>query len=60
MQILYTKKESNNSASFFGVLIIDDWNNVKFGTIILLAHAADLSLDGFVEYLQTKKEPSSN
>ncbi|MDY4307273.1 hypothetical protein SNF32_07700 [Enterococcus mundtii] len=38
----------------------DDWRNVKFGTMILLAKAAELSLDEYVEYLETQKDPSSN
>lgn len=33
-----------------------DWENVKIGTMIRLAHAADKTLDDFVEYLRNQKK----
>jgi len=55
-----SKKTGITASSFTRLNQSDDWNSVKFGTMILLAQAADLSLDGFVDYLQTKKESSAN
>ncbi|MGG5372876.1 XRE family transcriptional regulator [Enterococcus sp. AZ196] len=33
----------------------NDWENVKIGTMIRLANAADKTLDDFVEYLRNQK-----
>ncbi|STD24969.1 helix-turn-helix domain-containing protein [Enterococcus mundtii] len=55
-----SKKTGITPSSFTRLNNSDDWRNVKFGTMILLAKAAELSLDEFVEYLETQKDPSSN
>lgn len=37
-----------------------DWENVKIGTMVRLAYAADRSLDDFVEYLKEQKKHSTS
>lgn len=37
-----------------------DWHNVKIGTMILLARAANKSLDDFVEYLRNQKKRTTD
>ncbi|WP_258183194.1 helix-turn-helix transcriptional regulator [Enterococcus mundtii] len=55
-----SKKTGITASSFTRLNQSDDWNSVKFGTMILLAKAVDVTLDEFVKYLQIKKESSSN
>lgn len=37
-----------------------DWENVKIGTMVRLARAADKSLDDFVEYLRNLKKRTTD
>lgn len=55
-----SKKTGITASSFTRLNQSDDWNSVKFGTMILLAKAVNVTLDEFVKCLQTKKESSSN
>ncbi|HGF7174109.1 XRE family transcriptional regulator [Enterococcus hirae] len=55
-----SKKTGITASSLTRLNNSDNWKNVKIGTMILLAKAAELSLDEYVEYLQTQKDPSSN